>query len=369
MKTQNIITMNLLKITVASFIIICSCRTSISQEGVEQFYEKIERSPGKQSVFPGQKWTYSSPENFGYSSQALNSVSSYFEEIGGDAMLIVKNGYVIASYGDIEKPIPNFSIRKSLLNSILGIEYDKGNLQLNATLESLGIDDRDRLTSAEKNATIGHLLSASSGVYHPANHESSRQKKDRPPRGSHRPGEFFYYNNWDFNALGSIYMQLSGNDIFEAFKNKIADKIGMEDFSINHTKYEGGSSSKHSAYTFETSARDDARFGLLYLNKGKWKGESIISEDWVNRSLRLQSTTGEAWYYDYGYLWWVDKRNNHFMARGKSGQYIAIIPDENMVIVFRADPGSIIREWMGTRVKPQESFMIIPKILSARKDD
>ncbi len=348
-------------------MLICSCRSSISQEGTNQFFETIEKSPGDEMVYPDEKWTYASPENFGYSIELLNLVKESFEEVGGDAMIIVKNGYVIASFGDTKLNIPNFSIRKSFLNSLLGMEYDKGNLSMNATLNSLGITDRDELSTNEKKATIEHLLTSTSGVYHPANHESSRQKEDRPPRESKKPGEFFYYNNWDFNALGSIYMQITGNDLFEAFKTNISDQIGMQDFNLQNTKYENGSASKHPAYTFESSARDDARFGLLYLNGGKWKGESIISSEWIDESLSLKTTTGEAWYYDYGYLWWIDSKNNQFMARGKSGQYIALIPDENMVIVFRADPGSIIKKWMGSRVKPQQSFMLIDEVLRAKQ--
>lgn len=359
--------MNLFKAITLLFLVTCSCRYSASQEGVSQFYEKIETNPGEDSVYPDQKWTYAPPESFGYSNEALLEVKDYFEDIGGQAMIIIKNGYVIASYGDVEVPIPNFSIRKSFLNCLLGIEYDKGNLDLDTSLQSLGIDDRDRLSASEKKATIEHLLKASSGIYHPANYESRQQKNTRPPRGSHRPGKFFYYNNWDFNALGSIYMQLSGNDLFEAYRTKIAEQLNMQDFSMKNTNYENGSASKHPAYTFESSARDDARFGLLYLNKGKWKDEVILSEEWINRSLSLQATTGENRYYDYGYLWWIDTRNRQFIARGNSGQFITIIPSENMVIVFRADPGSLIKEWMGNRVKPQESFAIIRKVLNAKK--
>ena len=359
--------MNLLKLTSLLVLLTCSCRSSISQEGADQFYEKIETNPGDASVYPGEKWAYAPPETFGYSGKALLEVKAYFEDIGGDAMIIIKNGYVITSYGDVEIPIPNFSMRKSFLNCLLGMEYDKGNLDLNATLESLGIDDRDQLTATEKQATVEHLLKASSGVYHPANYESREQRDERPPRGSRQPGEIFYYNNWDFNTLGSIYMQVSGKDLFESFKTNVAEKIGMQDFSMKDTKYENGSDSKHPAYTFETSARDDARFGLLFLNKGQWKNEPIVSEEWVNKSTSLQATTGESRYYDYGYLWWVDAKYNMFMARGKSGQYIAVIPAENMVIVFRADPGGIVNAWMGNRVKPQESFMIIRKVLSAKR--
>jgi hypothetical protein len=78
--------------------------------------------------------------------------------------------------------------------------------------------------------------------------------------------------------------------------------------------------------------------------------------------------TGEYYYYDYGYLWWVNTDNGRYFARGNSGQYIAVLPAQDMVIVFRADPGSVVRKWLGLRVKPQESFLLIPKILGTAID-
>jgi CubicO group peptidase (beta-lactamase class C family) len=251
----------------------------------------------------------------------------------------------------------------------LGIEYDLGNLNLNATLEELGVDDIEGLTGSEKKATIYHLITSSSGVYHPGAYESNEQEGARPPRGSFKPGEFFYYNNWDFNAIGHIYSKISNKDLFVAIENSISDKIGMEDFQLEHTKYEfQKSKSKFPAYRMQTSARDDARLGYLYLRNGKWKDKQLLSEEWISKSFEKHADTGEYRYYDYGLLWWIDITNKLYIARGNSGQYIAIYPEEDMVFVFRADPGSVLRKWMGLRVKPQESFPFINKILSARID-
>lgn len=72
-------------------------------------------------------------------------------------------------------------------------------------MAELGIDDNEpRLTDEEKRATVHDLLKARSGVYHPALYETARMKEKRPPRHSHASGTFWYYNNWDFNVLGTI---------------------------------------------------------------------------------------------------------------------------------------------------------------------
>jgi len=78
----------------------------------------------------------------------------------------------------------------------------------------LGMDDSpDPLTKQEKQARVVDLLRARSGVYHPVDFESPAQISSRPPRGSHAPGTFWFYNNWDFNALGTIFEKKTGKKI------------------------------------------------------------------------------------------------------------------------------------------------------------
>src|SRR4029079_9227231 len=100
------------------------------------------------------------------------------------------------------------------------------------TLGDLGIDDRPpRLTEIEKQATILDLLRARSGVYHDAARETAAMRAARPPRGSHSPGTFNYYNNWDFNVLGAIFERVTGRKIFDEFHERIAKPIGMRGYS------------------------------------------------------------------------------------------------------------------------------------------
>jgi CubicO group peptidase (beta-lactamase class C family) len=158
------------------------------------------------------------------------------------------------------------------------------------------------------------LLRARSGVYHRVDFETKSQIEDRPARGSHAPGTFWYYNNWDFNVLGTIFEKKTGLKIGDAFYQRIAKPIGMQDFRPGDVFYFGGPASIHPTYHFEITARDLARFGLLYLRHGRWNQQQIIPEAWVEKSSHasemIQSNGNNLGGYEY--LWWVDYGGVHF---------------------------------------------------------
>ena len=114
-------------------------------------------------------------------------------------------------------------MRKSLMSALIGIHVEQGNLDLSKTLEELGIDRLEpSLSPEEKQASVGDLIKARSGIYIPALGESAHMSATRPKRHSHPPGTFWYYNNWDFNALGTIFQQETKTDIFKEFENRFA---------------------------------------------------------------------------------------------------------------------------------------------------
>jgi CubicO group peptidase (beta-lactamase class C family) len=127
------------------------------------------------------------------------------------------------------------SIRKSLLSALYGIAVEKGDIDIDETIGSIGIDDTSPLTETEKSARVSDLLKARSGVYLPAAYETSSMKEDRPQRGSHEPGTHWYCNNWDFNTLATIYNRKTSNDLFKAFENQIAVPTQMQDFELRET--------------------------------------------------------------------------------------------------------------------------------------
>src|SRR5271170_2302916 len=183
------------------------------------------------SAVPAAEWKrLASPEQAGWHAANLAKIRDYLEEIGSTSAMIVQHGVVVAAWGDIAHRSNLHSCRKSLLDALIGIAVSEGKINLDDTLEKLGIDDKKpSLTAEEKQATVRDLLEARSGVYHVAAYETAGMEDLRPQRGSHPHGTFWYYNNWDFNTLGFIYEKAVGAKIFDAFDREIAQPIGMQD--------------------------------------------------------------------------------------------------------------------------------------------
>jgi len=218
-----------------------------------------------QRTFPGTSWKrIDSLQAAGWSKQKLAAARKYAasDSIHSSAMMLIQGGEVVDQWGDIDKKIDCYSVRKTLLSALYGIYASEGVIDINQTLEQLGIDDSpDPLTKEEKQARIEDLLRARSGVYHRVDFETESMTRDRPVRGSHAPGTFWYYNNWDFNVLGTIFEKKTGLKIGDAFYRRIAKPIGMQDFRPDDVFYFGGPASIHPTYHFEITARDLARFG------------------------------------------------------------------------------------------------------------
>ena len=297
-----------------------------------------------QKTYPEQVWlTYPSPESAGLSTDKINKIKSIYESSQGAALLVAINGKIALSWGDNTRQFMVHSIRKSFIHSLIGREIEKGTLKMDEDLVSLGIDDNQELTDQEKTATLRDLLSSRSGIYLPSAYSSQGMINNLPDRGSYRPGEHWYYNNWDFNALATIYEQRTGKTIFEAFEKEIARPIGMEDFELDDCYYRfERDKSDHPAYLFRMSARDMARFGYLYLRNGKWKNDQIVPSDWIAKgtqtiSDQLGDFGGKG---TYGLLWWVEDQefpSDIFYASGSGGHRIIVIPDRDMIIVHRTD--------------------------------
>ena len=282
-----------------------------------------------------------------WSPDGLQAAEDYWARMGTTAVVIVQHGAVVATWGDVERPVQCHSVRKSFLGALFGTPVEQGVIDLDLTLEALSIDDAvpPSLSVAEQQATVQHLLQSRSGVYHPAAWETPEMEAERPARESHPPGTHWFYNNWDFNALGTVFNQQVGRDLFVAFRDDIAEPTGMAHFSLDHTRYAREDTvSEHPVYSFELSSLDRARFGLLFLRNGDWDGQQVIPEAWVQESTKAWSDAGSG--VGYGYLWWISVDGWHlgsrfdgtpYSARGWGGQYIVVIPERDLVIVHTAD--------------------------------
>jgi len=181
------------------------------------------------------------------------------------------------------------SVRKSVLSLLMGNYVRRGVINLNTSLAQLGMDDIGGLTDQENEATVQDLLTARSGVYHPASNAGD-DLASAPPRGSQKHGTYMLYSNWDFNALGGAFERITGRDIYA---------------------------------------------------------------DWVDESTRAFTPVGEMnpprrreGPFGYGYLWWVwdgphasGRYRGAYTGLGAVGQQITVIPALDLVVVHKTRPG------------------------------
>lgn len=286
--------------------------------------------------------------------QFLESKTQY------DAFIAIKNDSVVASWGEIHLPIMTHSARKSIMSILYGIAIDKGLIRLNQTLAELYIDDNKApLTAIEKTCTVRDLLMSRSGIYIEAAGETKEMKAMRPQRGQHRPGEFFYYNNWGFNVLGTIFEQQTHLSIGEAIEQWLAEPLGMKKFKASYVTYKQPDFSEHKQYIIFMTAEDMARIGLLMLNNGQWKGKAIVSAAWVAESTAPYSEDKNNEPFDhYAYLWLNDTDEGTFWASGWGGQFMIVDRQHQLVVVSRNDTGrSFLQQgmfmWRGKQASRQ----------------
>lgn len=304
-------------------------------------------------LYPGERWQkVDIPEKMGWSSEKLAEARAYSKKIGSAAVMIVDDGVVVDAWGDITRRFQCHSMRKSLMSALIGVHVDEGNIDLSKTMEDLGMDRVEpSLTAEEKQAAVGDLIKARSGIYIPALGESQGMRAMRPKRHSHPPGTFWYYNNWDFNALGTIFEQETGAGIFKDFESRFARPLQMEDFDVSYCRYltsadyQNGPYSPHRYYLFRVSARDLARVGLLFLREGRWQSQQIVSSTWVKESTASHSKRGKDG--GYGYMWWtgvnrglfpnINVKEHSYYASGWGGHRVFVLPYRKLVVVHRVN--------------------------------
>lgn len=361
---------------------------------------------GVVETYPQGKWAPASLRT-DWDAPQLARAEALFERSPVDSVMVIHRGHPIAAWGPVSDPLTIQSMRKPVLGAVIAQLIEQNKLDLNSSLADLDIvDSRPALTDAEQQATLRDLLLIRSGVMHDANYEFGGWREHRvairAEMNESRRGIWFY-NNWDFNALGAIAWQAGGADLGELVDEFVAQPLGMQDYSADMTSYSGrdsraqqhfGYGSDYPAYMFEISTRDMARFGLLYLGCGNWNGQQIIASDWVEESLTgidtylgmpNDFTTGMD---QYGYLWWIENGGERprlpelkqfqpfYAASGSRGHYMLVLPKYDLVIVHQprtlggiSDAGQLNRAQNGSpEVSPAEFQELVIAIMKAHPD-
>ena len=265
-----------------------------------------------------------------------------------DAFVATIDDEEIFSFGNTEQLINLHSMRKPIISLLFGIAIEKGMVDLSETLGELKITEEGKtLSQQELSATIEDLLMSKSGVYLEADAEIKSSKTNRPQRNQYKPGEHYFYNNFDFNVLATILKKKTGMPYEECLYKWLAKPLGMHEFQESNIKYGTPFSLKktnHPAYKTWMSTRDLAKIGALLAQNGVWKGQQLVSKEWIKKSTTPHhkfSKNDFRWPMDsYGYLWHVDTENNTFWGSGYGGQYMMIDTVNHLSLVQRHYTGN-----------------------------
>lgn len=308
-----------------------------------------------EAVFPGEEWEYVPRfdlDDYGWDEEKLGELFEFIRDSANTTgLVVVDRGRVVFTFGDIEELSYLASCRKSILAMLYGYWVENGTIDLEATMEELGVDDIGGLLPIERRATVHHLITARSGVYHPASNGGDNLAQ-APERGSQQPGTYMLYSNWDFNAAGAVFEQLTGRNIYDEIQSQLAMPLQFQDWDRSAQRKSGNLAiSQNPAYHMWISTRDMARIGYLMLRNGSWNGRQVISEDWARRITSVVTPLEEMnplrrreGYFGYGYMWWVwdgpravGPFEGAYTARGAVGQWITVFPALDLVIAHKTN--------------------------------
>lgn len=302
-----------------------------------------------------------------YSREPDYKIIGPMKERGDPAGLVIKNGYIVAQWGDIKRVDMTFSVTKSFLSTTAGLALDKGLItNVNEKVRDYVWDGSFDGTHNSK-ITWEHLLNQSSdwsGTLFGLNDWA-----DRPPREGNKtdwknrvlnePGTVYKYNDVRVNLLAYSLLQVWRQPLPVVLKEHIMDPInasktwrwyGYDNSFINvdGVMMQSVSGGGHHGGGLFISAEDQARFGLLFLRNGRWKDQQLISEKWI-QAARKPSRANQ----DYGYMWWInnskwkDVSPDIYYAAGFGGNYIVIDETNDLVVVTRwmddAKMGELLR--------------------------
>ncbi|HEY0679996.1 MAG TPA: serine hydrolase [Chitinophagaceae bacterium] len=275
---------------------------------------------------------------------------------GKPAGLIIKNGYIVAQWGDTKRVDMTFSVAKSYLSTVAGLAVDERIIKsVDDRVNEYLWDDKFESTHNSK-ITWRHLLTQSSdwsGCLF-----DICDWADRPPREGGiddwrnrkmlEPGSQYEYNDVRVNLLAYSLLQVWRKPLPVVLKEKIMEPIGASAswrwygydnsfVNVDGIMMQSVSGGGHFGGGLFINTLDHARFGLLFLRKGKWKNKQLISEAWVNAAHQPSAANKS-----YGFMWWTNEEQkfknfskNIYYADGFGGNYIIIDNERDIVIVAR----------------------------------
>ncbi len=263
------------------------------------------------------------------------------------SLLIVKDGQLAVecytrTLDDRNTPHHLWSTTKSFVSMATGIAIDKGFIRSVTDTVFRYIPEYLPFAHPElRSLSIGQCLTMNSGI----DYSNDGQEEDevlcsvpedltlymiqRPMR--YAPGEYADYKNSDPQILVKVVSNAADMDFIEFSKAHLFDPLGITNYYWSRNKKDN---TPFGGFGLWMVPRDLAKVGKMLLDKGKWNGRQVISEQWID-----DATTGHTQIngFDYGYLFWVDPQKNYFWTWGAGGQFVFVIPDKDIVVVITSE--------------------------------
>ncbi len=327
------------------------------------------------------------PETFIYEGEEKN-LEEYLDYFWSDGMLVLHNDEIVYEnywLGNNEsKKHISWSVAKSLISALVGIAIEERLIDSVNDPVTKYLDDFKG--TGYEDVSIKDILQMSTGVLFNEDYADYNSDINRFGRAiatgtsmrdfsktltrEREPGTYMHYVSINTQVLGFLLQKVTNKTISEYLYEKIWDPLGMEDSAyfilddVNDELALGG---------LNATLRDYAKFGLLYLQKGRWDNDQIISEKWIEDSHKtdgdhlipgVRSTSSNPW--GYGYQWWVPGfPDTDFTASGVYNQYIYIDPISKIVIAKTSSNYKYTSELQMSKDMHMAMFRSIAKHISS----
>lgn len=313
-------------------------RTKPTIDDPDIFYSRVLKAKNTQS------WADSPNKN---TQELSNHVKLNHDTLETKAFLVIKGNEIIhESYYDgydKDKISNSFSMAKTILSVITGVAVKEGKLSLD---ESIHKYLPEFVTEKDKGLKVKHLLTMTSGMNFQENYGNPFGYMAKAYYGTNlreltkgyhlekNPGEEHSYLGGNNLLLSFLLEKVLGEKVGEYGSRMLWEKLGMENDAKWILDDEGGDEKTFSG--LYATARDFAKIGKLYMNKGSFNGVQIVDSNYVENSLtpiNVPDVDGRTTNY-YGYSWWLANYKGHkvFYMRGILGQYVICVPEKDLII-------------------------------------
>ena len=326
------------------------------------------------AVVPGRQWEEAAPQSQGIDGVRLEAaVGRLAKRCGRDGvrqLVIVRGGRLVWKGDDVDNVHGIWSVTKSFTSTCLGLLIDDGK----CTLDTPASKFLPALAERFPGVTLRHFATMTSG-YRARNDEPRGGYLHGPSDTPFEPGEPLFppgrkYAYWDsaMNEFANVLTRIAGEPLKDLFRRRVADPIGMDaskwdwgDFGKTDGLDVNGGSGNHDKHV-RICARELARLGFLFLNRGRWDGRQVVSEGWVAEATRPRVAADLPWAQPesridgrgvYGFNWWANGTKpdgkrlwpsappGTFAARGYNNNQCFVVPEWDMVVVRLGTDGNV----------------------------